>query len=222
MGSQLPLSPPWVAQESPGQGRFRAMPAWPGLGASPSVHPRSGRRAGPCQGWWQCQGAAAVGCAPNRSCWLLPKAVGRHTGAALPPAAAAQGHAAGTASTAVGRGAGRGLRLPGPLTAPCTTSMARASCPGTPSLRGGTPELGSARGSPRAPLAPQPPLRSGDPITASHRAHTGLRRLLGELHCPPRVLCQQQAQLGAQGQGRRAGRSCAQEHQCQPCLQGFI
>lgn len=119
--------------KSPQEGAdSRPSKAWPGLGAPLPAHPHralcpNGCRAGPCQptpGWWQSQGAAAVGSAPNRSSWLLPKAVGRHTGPAPPPAAAAPRPALTTEPEQLlgPREVGEGC---GSLTAPSARSTAR-------------------------------------------------------------------------------------------------
>lgn len=186
------------------------MPAWPGLGASLPVHPHSGRRAGPCQGWWQCQGAAAVGCAPNRSCWLLPKAVGRHTGAALPPAAAAQGHLRAEPARLWAGELGEGCGCQGPSLPPAPRAWPERAALASPASGKGPQSWALPGGPPVLPWLLSPHCAVGTPSqpsdrAASHRAHTGLQLLLGELHCPPRVLCQEQAQLGAQG-ARQEGR----------------
>lgn len=213
--------------KSPQEGAdSRPSTGWPGLGAPlPALCP-SGCKAAPCQptpGWWQSQGAADVGSAPNRSSWLLPKAVGRHPGPALPPAAAAPRPAL-TEEPARLLGPERWVRAGGAWAPHCPQHQ----------------ECCQSEGQPRTVLAsPQP---QGRDLPEVHSAPLCCRGMLGSLgssgptaqwephHNPLTVQPHAGAQTGvcscsgvslapasgpvpgtsSAGAGRRAGRSCAQ------------
>lgn len=203
---------------------MRPCGAWPGLGAALPAHPH--RALCPCQptpGWWQCQAAAAVGSAPNRSSWFLPKAVGRHTGPAPPPAAAAAPRPALRTEPEQLLGPGEVGEGCGPLTAPSTRSTARVrdssgELPWHPPASGkgaqswALPHCAAEGCS--APSAAQPHCPVGTPshptesAASSWGTHRGLLLLRGL--SGSRVCSCARSKLSWCGKAGGQGRSCAQ------------